>query len=71
MLTLQVPDMSCGHCSGVISKAVKALDPNATIGFDMHNRLVQVETALPAEPVLTALDAAGYPATLAYCPPAE
>ncbi len=66
MLTLNVPDMSCGHCSGVITKTVKGLDPQATIGFDMHNRLVQIETALAAGPVMTALEAAGYPATLAY-----
>lgn len=66
MLTLHVPDMSCGHCSGVITKALKGLDPSAVIGFDMHNHLVQVDTKAAADAVLTAVDAAGYPATLAY-----
>ena len=66
MITLKVPDMSCGHCSGVITKALKELDPGAAVGFDMHNHMVQVETTQPSDLVMKALAAAGYPATLAY-----
>lgn len=65
MITLKVPDMSCGHCAGVITKALKGLDQDAKVGFDMHNHLVQVETALPAAEVLEAMSDAGYPSTLA------
>lgn len=63
MITLKVPDMSCGHCTGVITKAIKELDQTAAIGFDMHNRMVQVDTTLPQDAVATALTRAGYPAT--------
>ena len=63
MITLKVPDMSCGHCAGVITKAVKALDQHASVAFDMHNHMVQVETAHPQDAVVKALTAAGYPAT--------
>jgi copper chaperone len=66
MITLKVPDMSCSHCSGVITKALKQLDPNAEIGFDMHHRMIQVETSSTPTMVVDALDKAGYPATLAY-----
>lgn len=66
VITLKVPDMSCGHCAGVITKALKQLDPDATIGFDMHNHLVQVETAKQPDSVLAAVTDAGYPSTLAY-----
>lgn len=66
MITLKVPDMSCSHCSGVITKALKQLDPNAEIGFDMHHRMIQVETSSTPIMVVDALDKAGYPATLAY-----
>ena len=65
MITLKVPDMSCGHCSGVITKALKALDPQAAVGFDMHNHMVQVDTAQASDAVLKTMAAAGYPATLA------
>lgn len=65
MITLNVPDMSCAHCSGVITKALRELDPAATVGFDMHNHQVQIDTAHGADAVLKAMTAAGYPATLA------
>ena len=65
MITLNVPDMSCGHCAGVITKALRELDPTAVIGFDMHNHQVQVDTASTAGAVIAACAAAGYPATLA------
>ncbi len=64
MITLNVPDMSCGHCSGVITKALRALDPAAVVGFDMHNHQVQVDTTHGADAVIKVLAAAGYPATL-------
>ena len=66
MLTLHVPDMSCGHCSGVITQALKVLDASAVIGFDMGKHLVQVNTTAAPDAVLTTVEAAGYPATLAY-----
>ena len=65
MITLNVPDMSCGHCSSVITKALRELDPAAVVGFDMHNHQVQVDTAHGTDAVIKVLAAAGYPATLA------
>ncbi len=65
MITIKVPDMSCNHCSGVITKALHQLDPQAVIGFDMHHHLVRVETSGTAQQVLDTLEQAGYPATLA------
>jgi copper chaperone len=64
MITLKVPDMSCSHCSGVITKAVKRLDPDAEIAFDMHHHMVQVKTAQQAAVLVDTLTNAGYPATL-------
>lgn len=63
MITLKVPDMSCGHCTGVISKAIKELDQAAAIGFDLLNHVVRIETAQPRDAVIATLTAAGYPAT--------
>lgn len=65
MIILNVPDMSCGHCAGVITKALKALDPQAVIGYDMHNHKVQIDTLESAAQVLQAMAQAGYPATVA------
>jgi copper chaperone len=63
MITLKVPDMSCNHCTGVITKTIKALDQAATIGFDMHHHMVQVETTQQPDVIIKALSNAGYPAT--------
>lgn len=65
MITLNVPDMSCGHCAGVITKALKALDPEAVIGYDMHNHQVQVDTRQSVSDVLSAMEKSGYPSTVA------
>lgn len=65
MITLNVPDMSCGHCAGVITKALKALDPQAVIGYDMHNHQVQVDTRESTADVLLTMSQAGYPSTVA------
>ena len=65
MITLKVPDMSCSHCAGVITKALRELDQLAVVGFDMHNHLVQVDTTHGRDAVLRAMATAGYPATAA------
>ena len=65
MIKLHIPDMSCGHCTGLITRTVKAIDPGATVEFDMDRRVASVETSQAAAILLPALEAAGYPATVA------
>lgn len=63
MIRLNIPDMSCGHCAGVITKALKALDQDAEITFDMARHLVEVRTGASAPAVLDTLAQAGFPAS--------
>lgn len=65
MIRLNVPDMSCGHCAGVITKALKALDQGADITFDMGSHVVEVRTGASADAVLATLAQAGFPASAA------
>jgi len=60
-MKLNVPDMTCGHCVGTITKAVKALDPAAEVKADLAGKTVTIETAVPAAVIGRALDEAGYP----------
>jgi copper chaperone len=60
MMKLIVPDMTCGHCAGVVEKAVKSVDPAASVTVDLGSKLVTVTTAARAEAVSAAIDAAGY-----------
>ncbi len=63
-MKLNVPDMSCGHCVATITKTVKGLDAAAEVKADLAAKQVTVETGLPAETVMKALDEAGYPASV-------
>ncbi len=61
MIRLSVPDMSCGHCAGVIEKAVKRVDAKAGVQVDLASKTVSVETGIAADAISRAIDAAGYP----------
>lgn len=41
-----VPDMSYGHCTSAIEKAINAVDAKATIQFDMDTRRIEVTSAV-------------------------
>ena len=59
MIELTLNDMSCGHCSGVVTKTVKALDANATVQIDLASKKVKIDTRADAAAVITALTEAG------------
>lgn len=60
-MQFNVPDMSCGHCAGVITKAIHQLDADAMISIDLPAKQVTVETAQDRQIVADALSEAGYP----------
>jgi len=59
-MKFSVPDMSCGHCTAAIEKAVKAADPAATINCDVPTHVVSVDTSLSGADIGAAIKAAGY-----------
>lgn len=61
-MEFNVPDMSCGHCAGVITQAVQALDAHATVSVNLPAKKVTVQTTLDRATVAAALAEAGYPA---------
>lgn len=65
MIELKVNDMTCGHCVGAVTKAVKELDPKAMVRVDLGTKQVSVESAKPAAEIIDALAEAGYPAVTA------
>ena len=56
-----VPDMSCGHCVGAITKVIQQIDVDAKISVDLPAKKVTVETAQSRQTVADALAEAGYP----------
>ena len=65
MTTLNIPEMSCGHCKSAIEKAVAAVDAAANLDFDMTSRKVTVTSVASLEHILEALKSEGYEATVA------
>ena len=62
MIELSVDNMTCGHCVNAVTKALKAVDPKATVDVDLEAKRVRVETRQPLEVLTKALGEAGYPA---------
>lgn len=63
MYHFNVPDMTCGHCAGTITKAVRAHDPDAKVEIDLASHLVEVESALPRDKIARQIAEAGYTPT--------
>ena len=61
MIAFEVNDMTCGHCVGTITKALKAADKNAKVQIDLATHRVQVEpVSANAEELAEAIKDAGY-----------
>ena len=61
-MEFNIPDMSCGHCVGVITKTLKTLDASATLNVDLPAKTITVQTTQDRATVAAALAEAGYPA---------
>ncbi|MBO6922481.1 MAG: heavy-metal-associated domain-containing protein [Roseicyclus sp.] len=62
-MRFHVPDMSCGHCTDAVDKALKAIDPDARVDTDLASKTLTVVSNKDAVALQAALREAGYPAT--------
>lgn len=61
MIAFEVNDMSCGHCVGAITQAVKDADPGAQVEVDLASHQVKIQPAAADESALAdAIREAGY-----------
>ena len=60
-MEFNIPAMSCGHCIGAVTQAVKSLDPAAQVNVDLASKKVVVESSQDQPTVAAALAEAGYP----------
>lgn len=60
MLVFNVEDMTCGHCASAISKAVKEVEPQATVEVDLAAKTVRVDGVSDAEEIREAISDAGF-----------
>lgn len=61
MITFEVKDMTCGHCVSTITKALRAVDKEATVQIDLPSHRVQIESPeADADELRDAIQEAGY-----------
>lgn len=61
MLEFEVKDMSCSHCVGSVTKAVKLVDPAAQVEIDLGSKKVKVQSSEDRASFAKAITEAGYP----------
>tara|TARA_R110002096_G_scaffold155731_1_gene320117 strand:+ start:4080 stop:4280 length:201 start_codon:yes stop_codon:yes gene_type:complete len=62
-MKFNVPEMSCGHCTSSIEKAIKQADSAASVTCDIPGRTVAVQSGLASEKLAEVLKQAGYDST--------
>lgn len=60
MLDFQVGGMTCGHCESAVVRAVRSVDPSATVAVDRTSGRVTVTTAHAADAIRQAIESEGY-----------
>jgi copper chaperone len=63
MITLSIPDMTCGHCKTAVEAAILKLDPAASVTVDLVSRTAEVTSTEPARALINALIAVGFSAS--------
>jgi len=61
MRTLKVNGMTCGHCAGAVTQAIRAIDPAAAVQVDLPSGRVDIESGLEQAALVQAIEAAGFP----------
>jgi copper chaperone len=61
MYEFHIPKMSCGGCVDTISKAIKRVDDDATLKFDLSTRTVHVDSKIDRQKLVNTMSEAGYP----------
>jgi Cu+-exporting ATPase len=62
MYHYRVEDMTCGHCTSTITKAILATDKQAKVEIDLATKSVKVESTEDFEVIREAIVEAGYSA---------
>ncbi|OGS94084.1 MAG: heavy metal transporter [Gallionellales bacterium RBG_16_56_9] len=60
MFEFTVQDMTCGHCVATITKAVKQVEPQATVDADVQNHVVRIDGVTDGKAIEAAIREAGY-----------
>lgn len=60
MISIEVKDMTCGHCEATLRKAIAAVDERAAVNADLTACRLNIESAADANRLIAAVRTAGY-----------
>lgn len=60
MISIEVKDMTCGHCEATLRKAIAGVDQSATVNVDLATRRLNIESSAEPSSFIEAVRAAGY-----------
>ncbi|HAZ46175.1 MAG TPA: heavy metal transporter [Cyanobacteria bacterium UBA11369] len=60
-LQLTIPKLACSACVNTVTKAIQAVDANATVQANTKTKLVSVETQASETAIKQAITVVGYP----------
>jgi copper chaperone len=61
VIEFKLPDMTCGHCAGMVSQTLKLADPGCKVDINLAAQTVQVQSTEDPKELAQALSDAGYP----------
>lgn len=64
MQNFKVDGMTCGHCERAVTRAVRSVDPSATVDVDRAAGRVRVDSTAAPDRIAQAIVAEGYAAEL-------
>ena len=56
----QVQGMTCGHCAGAVTQAVRSVDPQAQVKVDLASGKVDVQSEQDRAAIARAIEEEGY-----------
>ncbi len=60
MLRFKIAKMTCGHCAASVERAVKGVDPLASVSVDLGRKEVTIRSTAEERLISGALRSAGY-----------
>jgi len=60
-MKFKIENMTCGGCARSVTATIKELDQNAVVNIDIESKWVEVETNVPEQEVVEALNEDGFP----------
>lgn len=63
MIHFTVNDMTCGHCVGRVTEAIKSIDAAAQVSVDLVTHDVAIDSGVAPEKLLVAIKDAGFTPT--------